>query len=85
MPRGFLPGLRYALGPRRLVDLQILLGVAKQLLARRRWCKLLGDHRSLYPFTPEERHWLAHYWLGYPGHRRAAPYWAAAVLAAEFA
>jgi hypothetical protein len=49
---------------------QTLLGHAKQLLARRGWHKVLGDHRHLVDFTEAELSWLTDYWLQLPQPRR---------------
>ncbi|WP_460615933.1 hypothetical protein [Hymenobacter segetis] len=68
-PAGGYVIIRYTTGPRRLADLQTLLGHAKQLLALRGWHKVIGDHRRMTPFTPEESTWVTECWLSMPRTR----------------
>jgi hypothetical protein len=74
----------YHPGPRRLGELQTLLGHAKQLLARHGWHKVLGDQRLLSPFTPEERTWLADYWLQISRQRTRVFYGAVLLSQGEY-
>lgn len=68
-PAGGYLTIVYTPGPRRFADLQTLLGHAKQLLALRRWNKVIGDHRNMMPFTPEESEWVTGCWLSMPRTR----------------
>ena len=69
-------------GPRRLSDLQTLLGHAKQLLARRGWHKMLGDQRHMVPFTVDEQDWVTTCWLNVSRQSTGA-WFGAVVLPAE--
>ena len=79
-PAGAYLIVEYAPGPRRFADLQTLLGHAKQLLARRGWNKVIGDHRNMTPFTPEEADWVTNCWLSMP---RTRTFHGAVLLPAE--
>lgn len=68
-PTGKYIIVRYSPDPRQLADLQTLLGYAKQVLALRRWHKVIGDHRRMVPFTSEESTWVTDYWLSMPSTR----------------
>ncbi|GAB2866550.1 hypothetical protein GCM10027044_29770 [Hymenobacter ruber] len=61
--------IEYNSGPRHFADLQTLLGHAKQVLALRNWHKVIGDHRRMTPFTPEESNWVTECWLSMPSTR----------------
>ena len=78
-PAGQYLVVAYVAEPRRLADLQNLLGYAKQQLARRGWHKMLADQRSMAPFTPEEKDWVTDYWLSM-GHRRVQALFGAVLL-----
>jgi hypothetical protein len=81
-PAGAYVIIRYTTGPRRFADLQTLLGHAKQLLALRRWHKVIGDHRRMTPFTPEESTWVTECWLSMP-RTRMYDFYGAVLLPAE--
>ncbi|MGY3090540.1 hypothetical protein ACVWYF_003595 [Hymenobacter sp. UYAg731] len=81
-PTGEYVIIRYTTGPRRFADLQTLLGHTKQLLTLRRWHKVIGDHRRMLPFTPEESTWVNEYWLSMPS-TRMHDFYGAVLLPAE--
>lgn len=81
-PEGSYIIVRYASGPRRLADLQTLLGHAKQLLALRRWHKVVADHRRMTPFTPPESSWVTDCWLSMP-RTRMQDFYGAVLLPTE--
>ncbi|MBD2770054.1 hypothetical protein IC235_19370 [Hymenobacter sp. BT664] len=54
---------RYNPGKRKLSELQAVLAHTRNLLARNRWNRLLGDQRLMAPFTDEESAWIVDYWL----------------------
>jgi hypothetical protein len=68
-PAGEYIIIQYTPGPRHFADLQTLLGHAKQVLALRHWHKVIGDHRRMAPFTPEEANWVTECWLSMPRTR----------------
>ena len=74
--------IRYNPGPRQLADLQTLLGYAKQVLALRRWHKVIADHSRMVPFTPEESTWVTDYWLSIPS-TRMPDFYGAILLSAD--
>ncbi|MFC7671221.1 hypothetical protein ACFQT0_30345 [Hymenobacter humi] len=74
--------IEYYPGPRRLADLQNLLGHAKQRLIVTGWNKLLGDQRHMAPFTAEEQHWVTALWLNV-SQPRPGNLFGAAVLAPD--
>ncbi|MBH8558948.1 hypothetical protein [Hymenobacter negativus] len=81
-PAGKYIIIEYTSGPRKFADLQTLLGHAKQLLALRGWHKVIGDHRLMTPFTPEESTWVNECWLSMP-RTRMHDFYGAVLLPAE--
>jgi hypothetical protein len=73
-PAGKYIMVEYKAGPRKLIDLQAFLHHASLLLERRGWYKMLGDHRLMSPFTPEESKWITSHWLSRDQQRHPTLY-----------
>ncbi|RSK33188.1 hypothetical protein [Hymenobacter metallilatus] len=53
----------YNAGPRNLETFQSFLHHLENLLKRRGWNKMLGDHRRMDPFTEQEHDFINNQWL----------------------
>lgn len=79
-PAGYVV-FEYKPGKRAFTDLQAVLQHLSNLLRRRDWHRILGDQRTMTPFTEQETAWIVDYWLDVTRQRPGGIY--AAVLLAE--